>query len=231
MAYPADATVEELLQHIGFLEPFGLAPRIEVSKDNIRHWHYVAGDDSGVGQFEDLVTTYMSQFEDNPNADLYGCLSEAILNVAYWAYPDGRRPGPQWWMLAEQQNSRLFVAVYDTGIGIPSSLRRRPNFVEQFGDVIRIDPRRHDHKLIARAVETSRSSTGKANQGKGLPEMLSFAQGTEGGRFYVISGHGEYRFDQSRGGALSKYAQAKLNGTLLFWSMPLAQDVQVVEVE
>lgn len=221
--YPVDAIVEELFQHIGFLGQFGLPSRRTVAADNVKHWHYVTGQKSEVGQLEGLVNQYMNHLPENPNADLYGCLCEAILNVSYHAYPQAEpSPGePHWWMFAQQKDDRLFVAVYDSGIGIPESLRLRPHFMEQFGQSLHLDSRRFDHKLLARAVQSTRTTTDRPNQGKGLPEMLSFAMGAKNGKFYVLSGHGEFRYDEARGGAKAKHSRFGLRGTLLVWALPL----------
>jgi len=234
VSYPKDQIVEELLQHIGFLQQFGLAPRCTVSAENVKHWHFVSGQKAEVGQLEGLVRAYMGHLPDNPNADLYGCLCEAILNVSYHAYPADKTPepgAPHWWMFAQQKDDTLLVAVYDTGIGIPNSLRQRPNFLEQLGTNVGLDSQRMDHKLLTKAVSSARSSTGKVNQGKGLPEMLSFARGAEGGTFYALSGHGEFRYDAERGGAKSKHSHAGLKGTLLSWRLPLRPGADVAREE
>lgn len=224
--YPDDEVVEQLFQHFGILEAVGLSHRQEVTHDRVRYWFYFSGTKVEPGGYRDLTTAVRSSIQ-HPEPILFGdCLNEAVTNAVNHAYefeneelpPDEMR---KWWMLSQFKNDRLIVAIYDHGVSIPESLRRKP----EWSDYLTLR-RFKDARLIKVAASSFRTSTRLSHRGKGLPEMLEFSSSLSQGGLSIMSNHGGWAYRAADHTESTVSFANPLPGTLLLWELAFRPGVQ-----
>lgn len=223
LTYPTDSKIHELFQHIGLFEDFEMYKRVEITSDNVKHWKHFVGTRIEAGVYKDLTLDVVSHIEHPESHRFGGCLDEAVSNCVNHAYKGTSKAGNErgsWWMFSSPKESGLFVAIYDIGIGIPSSLKMDPDWKFLW---LR---NTNDAKAIKAAVETERSSTKLPHRGKGLPEMLEFCRSLNTGELVILSGKGGvlYNCNKEEKPKLFKF-KVKLPGTLVLWSLPLKVSV------
>ncbi len=222
--YPKDDVVEQLLQHLNILQRLGLSPRKKVAHERVSYWHYHSGTNVNAATYQDLTESIISRIE-HPTQELFAdCLNEAVANTVNHAYrfeTVGAPPKPQqkWWMLSQLRDGQLFVAIYDSGMGIPNSLKSKPEWKEFLKVRNYSDPR-----LIESAVASNRSSTRLPERGKGLPEMLEFSQELRVGGLSIWSGRGGFSFNVERSLERRTKFSNPLPGTLVLWEIPFRQE-------
>lgn len=222
--YPEDEVVEQLLQHFGQLERLGLSPRKEITHERVRFWHYISGRTVDAATYRALTASVRGNI-DHPQAALFAdCLNEAVANAVNHAYkfetPDlPPREIRKWWMFSEPKNDKLFVAIYDCGVSIPQSLRRKPEW-HDYATLRRFK----DGRLIRSAITSERTSTKLVHRGKGLPEMLEFsAQLAEGG-LSIWSRDGAWIYHAQARRRETLNLRAPLRGTLVLWEIPFREE-------
>lgn len=226
--YPEDPIVEELFQHVGVLSKLGLTSRKIVSHERVKYWLFHCGTELDSATYSDLTKSTRSGIL-HPYKELFAdCLNEAVANTIHHAYeyPFKNMPSraqQKWWMLSLLKDDELFVAIYDAGIGIPGSLKRKPLFSDFFR-------RRHynDARLIQAAVGSKWSSTQLPHRGNGLPEMLEFSQSLEHGGLSIWSANGGLSYNphipDRRNREIRHHIDQKLPGTLVLWSIPFRKE-------
>jgi hypothetical protein len=159
---------------------------------------------------------------------LFEGLSEAITNVCQHAYPDtGGYLAKQWWLSAsyDRQIRELSVIFFDQGAGIPGTLPKW-KFFERVRDFFN---NWSDSQKIEAAMEAGRSSSGLAERGKGLQNLVEFARSHREGHLSIYSLQGMYRM-MSKLGDGEQNARTKterrdyknsVGGTLIEWSVKL----------
>lgn len=219
--YPADDTVEQLFQHIQLLPRLGLTPRLEITAENVRHWHFVNGKTGDVSGFTQLMNEYKNSFDGEASMSIYASLSEAVTNTVQHAYPDlgthENAPRP-WWMFAKWIDDELTIAICDLGIGIAESLKRKPEWKDY---LLRWRSKTRDKKLIE-AATGRRSSTRLPHRGRGLPEMLDFVRTSRIGGMIIHSNRGAYGYDVHTHTDRALVMEPALPGTLIQWTLSIA---------
>lgn len=226
--YPEDPVVEELLQHVSALSKLGLTSRKVVSHERVKHWLFHCGTELDSATYSDLTKSTRSGIV-HPYKELFAdCLNEAVANTIHHAYeyPFKNLPSraqQKWWMLSLLKDDELFVAIYDAGIGIPGSLRRKPRFAEYFKM-----RNYNDARLIQAAVGSTWSSTQLPHRGNGLPEMLEFSQNLEHGGLSIWSENGGLSYNPQipdrRNREVRHHIDQRLPGTLVLWSIPFRKE-------
>lgn len=223
--YPNDDVVEQLFQHIGLLNRLGLTPRKEITADNVRHWNYVYGTNVDTTEFKNLFVRYASEISEDVRSGLFDSMSEAVTNSFQHAYPckhkDNCSCEKGWWMFAKQTDQILTVVMYDAGIGIPASLRSKPELKEWLAAPYRRIQKRKDTTLIDIAVESHRTSTKLPHRGKGLPDMLEFVKQGHVGGFLIYSGAGAFSYSAQHHIESGRDFDVPIIGTLIQWEIPL----------
>lgn len=219
---PKDDVVEQLFQHIGLLQRLGQVARLEITAANVVNWHYAAGIDASTNAFKSLLETHeVAMGGLVKRSELYDCMSEAVTNTRKHAYPKKGEEN-RWWMFSQADGDTLSVAICDLGIGIPQSLISKPELRDYLRKLLMIgNPIKRDKTLIKLAASTSRTSTGLAYRGKGLPQMLDFIKNGTVGGFRVLSGHGCYNYDAAECREKSFAYKLPTRGTLVQWTLPL----------
>lgn len=157
---------------------------------------------------------------------IFDGLVEALNNVKHHAYPKnsgwhGVSAGT--WLMCGAYSPQLKVltaAVYDMGVGIPSTLPRS-GLWEQIKGILAAFGANDDSSMIAAAMQAGRSRTGLAQRGKGLPIMMRLFDHVPG-HLRILSGHGEVRY---RGGdsEITRLSRPlSLGGTLVQWQIDRA---------
>jgi hypothetical protein len=157
---------------------------------------------------------------------LFEGLTEAITNVGQHAYrevADYRRK--QWWLSAsfDSETRVLRVIFNDQGEGIPKTLPRA-HFFERMKDLFNTWS---DSQKIQAAMDVGRTSSGKAERGKGLQNFVEFAKAHRKGELAIYSLNGCLRQVFSNDGPTQTLEtktqdfQNSIGGTLIEWSVIL----------
>ncbi|MPW31531.1 hypothetical protein F9L16_21380 [Agarivorans sp. B2Z047] len=82
----------------------------------------------------DYISKCYYKGDMDPNVEFrYGdAVSETINNVARHAYPNNKASEKKWWLLCEVVNEQLFLAIYDLGVGVPSTILEKQWFWGSF---------------------------------------------------------------------------------------------------
>lgn len=209
---PADNTAEQLFQHVGILDLIGLESRLTISAENVKDWHLFEGVAVTASQLTPLFEEYNDLLKDERSSGLYGAITEAITNTIQHAYPGhDQNSSKKWWVFSQRKKSLLSIAIYDSGIGIPKSLKTK----------IRELLRMSDSKIIENAVRSNETSTKLTYRGKGLPEMLTFAQRSDVGGFVIHSSKGFFGYNSTQGRIRGDKFRDSIPGTLIIWEFNL----------
>jgi hypothetical protein len=215
--YPKNEVVHQLFQHIGLLETLGKVTRkIEINAENVKHWHYVSGKSTDdVSKFKTLLHS-ISLGEDT-RSGLYESMSEAVTNTIHWAYK-GDQP-KEWRMFAQYTDGKLTVAICDLGMGIPCSLKEKPELKEYLSSPINWAKNKRDTSLIEIAVESTRSKTKLSHRGKGLKDMLELVKNGTVGGFRIFSNKGAFDYNATSKKEFGKDFKSAINGTIIQWQL------------
>ena len=223
--YPVDPIVEQMFQSIGLLAKLGSTSRVTITAENVKHWHYVTGTTTDLSALESLFDILSVQLSDETAAGLFESVSEAITNVIHHAYDgaSGRLPelGARWWLFAQLKEGKLEIAICDLGIGIPSSLKGKPELSAILPTLIRKMRKRVSSGMIEIAVESSRSRTKLPHRGKGLPDMLTFSKQASVGGFLIVSHRGHFQYGSRFAVEIARDFYPPVNGTVIVWQIPL----------
>lgn len=217
--YPEDNTVHQLLQHIGFLKKLGLPEKMtEIDSDIVRHWHYISGTTTDdVSHFDKIFkcVAVPEEFSDG----LYDSMSEAVTNTIQHAYDDDEIK--EWRMFAQKKDGKLDIAICDLGVGIPKSLKQKPEIKKWLTSPIQSARKNRDSYLLEVAIQSTRSKTKLSHRGKGLRDMLTYAKSVKVGGFRILSGKGAFDYSSSKKLKINKQFKSQINGTLIEWQIPL----------
>ncbi|WP_198159319.1 ATP-binding protein, partial [Methylomonas lenta] len=150
---------------------------------------------------------------------LFASMSEAVTNIIHHAYNDGQTK--EWRMFAQHKDEKLTVAICDQGIGIPGSLRQKPEIKEYLKSPIHFAKRRRDTALIEVAVQSTRSKTRLPHRGKGLKEMLELVKSGTVGGLRIFSKKGAFDYSASMKLETRKDYKTDINGTIIIWEISL----------
>ncbi len=224
----------QLLRHFGIADKLGVSPQFsQPTAKSVVEWRYLTGTQAMGEDVSDLLNSYRQSTNAEIPPDLFSVLTEGLINVRHHAYPSDSSIPPdlrRWWLFARyvepdaKTAGNLFIAIYDMGVGIPTTMKQRLekgevvlNLIEQVvptGNAL-------DKALLQQAIEHRRSGTGLPHRGNGLPEMREFIESTASGRLYIVSGNAQYSFGPGfKSGSTSAYSRS-FPGTLLLWSLPL----------
>lgn len=234
---PPNSMAAQLLNHFGLADALGV-PQCQPKAHSVVSWRHLSGTHADGLELKQLLDHYRATTQAQIPEALFAVLSEGLTNVrqhAYTATCTTPQEWKRWWLFARceepsgTQHGNLYIAIYDMGVGIPATLRRKLESKEIFFDwwdqalqaVHLSEGTRLDQRLLQAAVEHRRSQTGQPHRGNGLPEMREFAVTTEGGRLHIVSGHAQYSLLGGKNDGQVMRFEQKFPGTLLLWSLPL----------
>jgi hypothetical protein len=124
-------------------------------------------------------------------------------------------------MFAQYKDEKLTIAICDLGIGIPESLRKKPELKEWLSSPVNYAKRRRDTALIEIAVQSTRSRTQMPHRGKGLKEMLELVKNGTVGGFRIFSKKGGFDYRSFEDKETAKDYKTAINGTIIQWQISL----------
>lgn len=195
----------------------------------MQSWHYVFNDEVDGSITEPIFLELDKMGLKNQN-ELYSGVAEGIANAVEHAYNreiESEREFPlrRWWMLMSKFDNNLQLYVCDLGHGIPRTLRfkKDPKLLEAIFAKVK-DLASTDCKDIKAATLMRETSTGKYNRGKGTQDMKSFVEITKGSSVSIYSNRGTFRYNHGTRLREVVYENTlSINGTLLYWQIPLNQ--------
>jgi hypothetical protein len=229
-----DKAIARLLCQMGYFELLGIERPLEVpDSETLTFLRFKRGDpgDRDAGKLAQQLRLEIEAcvgFGIQKHF-LFEGLSEAITNVCQHAYPVANNfPMQNWWLSAsyDRQSRELCVIFYDQGAGIPCTL---PTRWKSFELVKVIFNTWTDSQKIEAAMEVGRSSSGRAERGKGLQNLVEFAKTHREGRLSIYSLQGMYRLHSKRQSPDTdplttterQDHQNSIGGTLIEWSVKL----------
>jgi hypothetical protein len=228
----------QLMRHFRIADRLGVSPTMsQPTHESVVKWNYLTGRVAEGTRIADLIDRYRKLTSADIPEGLYEAITEALTNVRQHAYPsDSDTPEllKRWWLFSKyeepsgDQKGSLYIGVYDIGVGIQESMRRRlrpgEKLLDAAGDWLEwtgVDRGNYlERLLLEAAVERHRSSTGLSFRGNGLPEMRDFVLRTTSGQLSIVTGQAQYTCMATppRSGAVNSQ---HLLGTLLVWTIPL----------
>ena len=229
--YPANSTIEQMFQHIGLLKKLGNSPRLSITAENVKHWHFLCGETADLSGVKNLFNILATQLSDDTSSGLFDSISEAVTNVVQHAYEgvesstessSANNAPPRWWLFAQLKDMELQIAICDLGIGIPKSLKEKAELTNILPNIMRRLRKRKSSGMIEIAVESSRSRTKLPHRGKGLPDMLVFSRQAKIGGFLIYSHHGYFAYNAHFQSETARDFYPPVGGTVICWQLPLS---------
>lgn len=240
--------VRSLLKTLGFYElvkPVDTTAEFEPpAEGELRFVQFVSDELVNGIWAEQLLDALRDAAGAAPKRELaYGALLEAIGNVRGHAYPKDSPPDviervPNWWAAGAYDPKRgvLEFAVYDRGVGIPSTLPKQ----DFFASILRLtSPERTDADVIAGAIRygrtrhsLSRRKGGHAplGRGNGLWSICKIVEELEGSFVRISSERGEVEYHGRRDVRKKDHANP-FTGTLVEWTLKLPPDLATPPAE
>lgn len=230
----------EVLKQIGIHPITSDVCNVVPQRDDVVFWKSVQGhDQSGdtIGPILEFVADQVNK-EQAQQVEISGIwrgVSEAVINSVEHAYTSPRDDGfghfeeTKWWMFTQIRRRTFSAAVCDLGCGYRMSIRKtipeavRVKLSEMFLGT------NADVQAIKMAMEYGRSSTNLSNRGKGSRDALSVLTNHGLGELFVMSKTGGVRFTLSSDGKLeieNVDLGIDIKGTIIWWNLPLKEDVQ-----
>jgi hypothetical protein len=218
--------------------------KISYALDSVSHMPIVSS--VGGKMSDDIVDFIQNRIYADMSADTehaYGdAVSETINNVGSHAYPQSEDSEKKWWLICHTNGKQLYLAIYDTGVGIPKTVIERRWFLESFKffypqvfkDLMAENPGKSSHllsriaparvtdsELIGMSMMGDVSGTKKDKRGQGSKSILKLVEETSGGLLWVFSNNGVYKFDQAVKKPKMYALPMQFPGTLVQWNIEL----------
>lgn len=221
------------------------AQDISYSLDSSRHIPIISS--TGNRHMEDIIDYIQKRiYKDlmSPETEhIYGdAVSETINNVGLHAYPDQPKEQKRWWLMCETYGKKLYLAIYDKGVGIPKTVVNRPWFLgrlskadpDLYAELVKVIPeqiasgltfwipqRIPDEKLIYLSMQGDVSGTKKEKHGQGSKSIMALVSDTSDGLLWVFSNNGVFTFNQEGQTPGLAKLNKKFPGTLIQWNIEL----------
>lgn len=226
---PVDSVVDEVFQQIGVYERLNISRTAKPQSENVIHWRSATGVLSEGDKGNSLIEGHEGELADGISKGLYSGIVEAMTNTIHHAYigAEGEKLkygiGQRWWMLSQERDGVLNVAICDLGIGISKSLPRSKTYsfdsVKKLWDSLRLD--NSDKSAILVAIELGKSRTGHSGRGRGLSEIVEAVNLSVDGRVYISSNKGAVSFSKKSNSAFNH--SHSIRGTLIHWQVPVVE--------
>lgn len=202
----------------------------------------------GKEQMEEIIDYIQRRiFKDQMTPDtehVYGdAVSETINNVGLHAYPGSALEERRWWLMCSAFGRKLYLAIYDCGVGIPKTVVDQPWFFpllkysnpDEYARISELIPGLDssglqivvpkvipDERLIYYSMQNDVTGTKQEKHGQGSKSIKALVNDTDDGVLWVFSNKGLYTFsaeDQKPGEAKLK---KKFPGTLVQWNIEIS---------
>lgn len=176
---------------------------------------------------------------------VYGdAVSETINNVRLHAYPGEPNEKKRWWLMCSTFGKKLYLAIYDCGVGIPKTVVQQPWFFpllkytdpKIYDDITKdipdfdslgikilnaIPTRISDERLIYYSMQNDVTGTRQEKHGQGSKSIKALVNDTDGGTLWVFSNNGLYTFNEDGQLPAASKLKNKFPGTLVQWNIEL----------
>jgi len=235
-----DEAINEKLDQLGFWELLGggYTPKENTIKIcSISHQQKENDDKRPLKEAIRYAERAISSYEpasptEETDVLLFEAVSESFSNVWQHAYASDIEKkhstlpvaikSQKWWIALQHVDDQLFMAVYDVGVGIPASTKRKPWYRSLSAEVLaRLKGMSSDSVDIQTALEYGNSRYRTQGRGNGLPAVRRFVEINPNGQLHIMSGKSLYRF-RSKGKTENWVSlQNQFPGTLIQWNFAL----------
>lgn len=205
---------------------------------------FISGSNASETENADAMLIELAEFLDpdkelSPeiSVPLLSALSEAMTNVRLHAYPHNHKFNyphmSRWWLTgsADRANRRLTLVIYDQGASIPITYPRISHgnkvtdWIKTQVSIGNQHSFAHDGIQIEAAAKFGNSQTGKANQGRGIPDMHDAIDACGKGSLMILSRGGKYLYKGNENSERSWFPSS-IGGTLIEWSIELPSEAK-----
>jgi hypothetical protein len=168
-------------------------------------------------------------------------VSETMNNVGRHAYPETDKQDRHWWLLCEVVGNQLYLAIYDNGVGIPKTVVEKTWFLSSFeisfpdtfaeikekvgalADKVQILSLNtlKDAELISMSMKGDVTGTKQMKHGQGSKSIKALVNDTKGGKLWVYSNKGLYRFEPNDVEPQMSPLPKSIKGTLIQWNIEI----------
>lgn len=201
----------------------------------------------GVGSkyLEEVVDYIQNSVYNNEMAPetehMFGdAVSETINNVRLHAYPSENDDNKSWWLLCQVVGEQLYLAIYDSGVGIPKTVLDKPwfwaslekTYPDEYEQLVKISPeierqgwkvmvpqKLKDSQLIGLSMIGDITGTYKSKHGQGSKSIKALVEETDNGKLWIFSNKGLYIFEQGAEKPELYGLPRKISGTLVQWNI------------
>lgn len=217
--YPENNKAHRIIYDVGFYDYVsGKKTNIKTMNPKKNRVHIIDGDTADAESSRFFCDFVQCQLNRNLSETkfLYSMIIELMTNTAQHAYTiDTSVMNRKWYLFAEKEDNAIRFVFLDTGVGIPSTVKKK--FGEKAKEFFRI---KEDSKLIASALDgtVKRSETGQEYRGQGLPSIYETVNQGKADDLSVISGCGVcfVRYTETRM-IEEKNNKYELQGTIFSW--------------
>lgn len=220
---PLNNKARASFEKVGFYDYVQASRKIPLKKDTdrIKIAHGTKANGVITSSICDFVNEKIGAQNNMYTKRLYPMLVELMTNVKQHAYREvvGNMI-PEWYVYVENCQSDIRFVFLDTGVGIPSTIRK--NWRERINDKVKgiIGSKADDPLYIEAALHGEfRTETKQGHRGKGLPEIYSaiVTSASRLNNLTIVSGHAECNVAKN-GIEKRNYINATFEGTLFMWS-------------
>lgn len=214
---PTDPAANEIFVKSGFLKYVkSNSPSIASSDDCVQIYD---GNDADPQIAKKLCLFAMDKLnmDRNSTKGLFVIVMEIVSNTKHHAY-SAIANLPKWYAYAwyNKNDSEISFAIMDTGLGIPSTIRK--NWAEKVSELIRKIPllKSRDSALLRSVLKGDfRTQTQEKYRGKGIPEIQSYCTNKYIIDLTIVSNTGYVSIDNNKEIEFT----TPLCGTLFSWRM------------
>jgi anti-sigma regulatory factor (Ser/Thr protein kinase) len=184
---------------------------------------------------EKAIASYgVEEVNGETDQALFAAVSESFSNVWQHAYTGNINKkhstlcvalkAQKWWIALQHLEGQLFIAVYDVGVGIPASTRKKEWYSSLAGEILSVlgglSP---DSRDIKTALEYGSSRFKVQGRGNGLPAVKRFVEINPNGQLQIMSGKSLYRFRSKDNFTRWTDLDDCFPGTLIQWNLALGE--------
>jgi hypothetical protein len=187
------------------------------------------------------LNIYKNKMDPEDESICSNAIYEVIENVCNHAYPESEESKKSWWLLANVIGNQLFLAICDSGIGIPNTIVGRSWFKtnlksmypEQyesvtesakqsgtsFAETLKLKSYLKDKDLINLSMKGDVSGTIQRGRGQGSKSIKELVTENSNGKLWVFSKSGLYMLIKKDTGPNLYELPKTFPGTLVQWNI------------
>lgn len=249
-----DLIVNQVLKQTGILDLLNVSLRFEEEFDEtVRYWKYSSGSKVELDPAEEMLSDFDEILSEKSSKNIYNGITEALTNCHHHAYIEKRfindpQKAKKWWIFSQEKDNKLTICVCDLGIGIPKSLVRNSENVQEdwfsnLKDFLQHHREKYDKDSasIKAAIEIGNTRTNLSHRGKGLNQIInqistfcehkaSIAIFSNKGSYIINRGMIEDRPTTNLVNGFSIPFSNSIDGTVIVWEIPIDKQMSSSEL-